>query len=269
MPTALITGASSGIGRATARHLRDRGYTVYAGYRAAADAGALAAEGLLPLPLDVTDPAQIAAAAAQLPALDALVNNAGINLGGPLECVPLETLRRVLEVNLVGAVAVTQAALPALRAAGGRVVFVSSVGGRVALPLVGPYNASKFGLEAAADALRRELRPEGLRVCVIEPGAARTAIWDKGRAAGLALLEELPAPSRARYGPRVERVLAGFARFERRALAPEQVARVIGRAITSPSPRARYRVGLDARLQVGLGWLLPDAALDALVDRLM
>ena len=171
MRTVLITGASTGIGRATALRLDGAGWQVFAGVRKQEDAEALRAAGserLTPLMLDVTDGAQIAAAAARIEAeadggLDGLVNNAGVAIPGPLETLPLEDFRRQVEVNLTAQVAVTQAMLPAIRRAGGRIVFLSSIGGRIAFPLNGAYHAAKFGIEAVGDVFRQELRPVGHR----------------------------------------------------------------------------------------------------------
>ena len=178
----LVTGASTGIGEATARRMKAAGWEVFAAARKDGDLERLRGEGLTPLKLDVTDAGSIAAAKAEVGGrkLHGLVNNAGVAVSGPIEHVPLDELRRQLEVNLVGQVAVIQAFLPNIREAKGRIVNVSSIGGRIALPLVGPYAASKVGLEAVSDSLRRELRPWGIHVSVIEPGAVVTPIWEKG-----------------------------------------------------------------------------------------
>jgi NAD(P)-dependent dehydrogenase (short-subunit alcohol dehydrogenase family) len=162
--TVFVTGASTGIGRATALELARRGWAVLAGLRRPAELG----PGITPVELDVTSPAQVAALRGR--PLDALVNNAGIAVTGPLEYLPLEELREQLEVNTVGQLAVIQACLPALRAARGRIVNVSSVSGRIAFPTYGPYAASKFALEALSDSLRRELRGSGVDVVVVQPG---------------------------------------------------------------------------------------------------
>src|ERR687894_214914 len=179
--TVLVTGASTGIGEATVLHLRELGFDVIGAVRKDEDAERLEGQGLRTVRLDVTDAAQIAAARDSLgdAPLAGLVNNAGIAVASPLEFIPVDRLRQQLEVNLIGQIAVTQAFLPALRRAGGRIVMMSSIGGRVALPLVGPYNASKFGLEGASDSLRRELRPHGVDVILIEPGGVKTPIWKK------------------------------------------------------------------------------------------
>jgi len=181
----VVTGASTGFGAAIARHLAERGFRVFGTVRRAEDEVALARDGVTPVRMDVTDTASIMRARGEVERalgtapLMALVNNAGIPAAGPLELFPLDELRQILEVNLIGAVAVTQAFLALLKASRGRIVNISSVAGRGALPFLGPYAASKFGLEAISDSLRRELLPFGVRVIVIEPGSFKTAIWSK------------------------------------------------------------------------------------------
>ena len=265
MPKAvLVTGASSGIGRAVAGELVRRGFTVFGTIRRRDDAAALAALGATPVTLDVTDAATIAAARAQLEhalagqPLAGLVNNAGIPAAGPLELLPLDELRRVFEVNVVGVVAVTQAFLPLLKAARGRIVNISSLAGRAALPFLGPYAASKFALEAISDSLRRELWPFGIEVIVIEPGNIQSKIWDKVEAMDL-----------TRYrGTPYEAVLARFrdrALRDGRAAPPaDLVARAVRRALTARRPPTRIVVSAHPwleRLAVGL----PDRWLDRLM----
>ena len=217
----LVTGASTGIGYAAALGLADRGFTVYAGVRDDAAASALAAHGdrVRPLRLDVTDDAQIAAAAATVAAdglaLAALIGNAGIAVGGPLEYLPLTELRRQFDVNVFGAMAVAQAFLPQLRATRGRLVFVGSVSGRLAVPFIAPYSASKLALRALTDALRIELRAAGIAVVLVEPGSVRTPIWAKGRASRERLLAMLPPAALERYARPIETMFA-------RTLAEEQ-----------------------------------------------
>jgi NAD(P)-dependent dehydrogenase (short-subunit alcohol dehydrogenase family) len=192
MPTALITGTSSGIGRACVTRLAEDGWRVYAGVRSETDLEAVGAEpgDVEPLRLDVTDADSIAAAATRIEAetgghLDALVNNAGIGFAGALEVVPPEDLRRIFEVNVIGQIAVAQALLPLLRSAGGKIVIVGSVGGRVAFPYAGPYHGTKYALEGLADSLRAELAPQGVAVSLIEPGPISTDLGEGARA-GLA-----------------------------------------------------------------------------------
>mgnify|MGYP005812392829 CR=1 FL=1 len=196
MRSVLVTGASTGIGRATALRLDAAGWRVFAGVRREEDAEALRAAGserLVPLTLDVTDADHLAAAAARVEAagegLDGLVNNAGVAIPAPLETIPIEDLRRQIEVNLIAQVAVTQALLPELRRARGRIVFIASIGGRIAFPLNGPYHAAKFGIEAVGDVFRQELRPWGLRVSIVEPGSIATPIWERGTTTAEAVQE--------------------------------------------------------------------------------
>ena len=179
--TVVVTGASTGIGEAAALHLKELGFEVRAGVRKDEDAERLRAQGVSPLKLDVTDTSSVAAAAAEVgEEVFGLVNNAGVAVSAPVEFVPIDQLRRQLEVNLIGQVAVIQAFLPALRQSHGRIVNISSIGGRIALPLASPYAASKFALEAVSDSLRREVAQFGIEVSLVEPGGVKTPIWKKG-----------------------------------------------------------------------------------------
>jgi NAD(P)-dependent dehydrogenase (short-subunit alcohol dehydrogenase family) len=218
----------------------------------------------------VTDTAQITAAREELGdiALAGLVNNAGIAVAAPLEFLPIDRLRQQLEINLIGQAAVTQAFLPALRRARGRIVNVSSIGGRVGLPLVGAYNASKFGLEGLSDSLRRELRPHGVDVILIEPGGVKTPIWNKGRQLADDMLEDVPPEAERLYGQMVEKVRAETAKIEtERGIEPRVVAEVIGTALTVDRPRTRYLVGKDAKLRARMAKVLPDRVMDRLIGR--
>jgi NAD(P)-dependent dehydrogenase (short-subunit alcohol dehydrogenase family) len=268
--TVLVTGASTGIGEATALHLRERGFDAVGAVRREEDAERLRGAGLRTVKLDVTDADSIAAARAELDdgPLAGLVNNAGIAVAGPLEFLPLDQLRQQLEINLIGQVAVTQRFLPALRAGRGRIVNVSSIGGRVALPLVGAYNASKFGLEAVSDSLRRELRSQGVDVIVIEPGGVKTPIWRKGGERADELSAGMPPEADRLYGPLIAALRSQIELIEReRGMEPRAVAEVIGRALTTGRPRARYLVGRDARARAPLAALLPDRLMDRLILR--
>jgi len=282
VPLALITGASTGIGRATALCLTGKGWTVLAGVRDQSAGERLVEEAgangrVIPLALEVTDAVQIAQAAARVEqeaarpgasprgGLDALVNNAGIGGGGPLELIPLEDLRRQFEVNVFAQVAVTQAMLPALRRAGGRIVFVSSIGGRVAMAFTAPYAASKHAIEAFGDALRVELRSSGVQVALVEPGSVATPIWDKGRAEAerMSVRPEL----QSEYGQvaaAMDKVLQDTAR---RGVAPERVAETIERALSARRMRARYVVGTDAKAMLLVKRLLPDLLFDRVARR--
>ena len=263
---ALVTGTSSGIGRAIAIHLAQRGFDVLAGVRRPGDAP----PGLEHVVLDVTSEDDVAAAAARVGGtLDALVNNAGIAVNGPVEVVPVEQWRRQFEVNLIGQVAVTRALLPALLHARGRIVNISSISGRVAWPLIGPYAASKFALEAVSDALRQEVGRHGVHVVAVEPGVIATPVWEKSRAEGDRLVAAMPADARRRYERQIAGLVALAARMARNGLPPEAVAAVVGEALTARRPRARYRVGRDAKAQALLARLLPDRAYDAFVARVL
>jgi NAD(P)-dependent dehydrogenase (short-subunit alcohol dehydrogenase family) len=272
MPSVLITGAARGIGRATARRLAASGWDVIAGVRGADDAGELERESprITPVILDITDEAQVAALDAHLPErLDAVVNNAGIVVGGPVEGVRREDLLRQFDVNVAGQVAVTQAVLPRLRSSHGRVLFISSVSGRVATPLMGPYTASKFALEAMADALRVELRPWGVAVVLIEPGTIDTDIWRQAEQTVDRTEAALSPEQRALYAGHVATFRRAVPKIRRNASRPEKVADAIERALTAERPSARYLVGADARAQVVLQALLPTRLWDAALARLV
>jgi NAD(P)-dependent dehydrogenase (short-subunit alcohol dehydrogenase family) len=271
----VITGASTGIGRACALRLARNGFDVYAGVRKEEDAERLRADGVTPVILDVTDADSIAAAADQVAAgvgqrgLAGLVNNAGAAFQGPIEYLPIDDLRRQFEVNTIGQVAVTQAFLPLLRRAKGRVVFVGSVGGRVALPFIGPYAGSKAAVSSLADSLRQELTPWDMWVAVVEPGNVATAIWDKADPGTKAAIEKLPPEGRERYAKALESGTETAVKMGRKGADPDKVARVVEHALTSRRPRPRYLVGADAYAQVGLSRLLPERLFGRLVARQM
>lgn len=291
----VVTGASSGIGTACARVLARRGFRVFAGYRKDDDGAALARiAGVTPVRLDVTDAASIREAAdrigrelggesagvgelargrepggadvapAPIMRLAGLVNNAGIAVGGPLEFLPLDTLRLQLEVNVVGLLGVTQALMPLLRRDRGRIVNMGSIAGLSAVPFLGPYAMSKHALEALTDALRMELRPTGIQVSVIEPGAVATPIWQRSIARADALLETLPPEAERYYG----RVMAAVRRRAQESaetgIAAERVAGAVLHALTARRPRTRYLVGRDARIRK-LVSRLPDRLSDRLI----
>jgi NAD(P)-dependent dehydrogenase (short-subunit alcohol dehydrogenase family) len=271
----LVTGASTGIGRATALRLEAAGWRVFAGVRREADAEALreaAPANISPLFLDVTEPEQIAAAAVLIEALPdglaGLVNNAGVAIPSPLETMPIEDFRRQVEINLTGQVAVTQAMLPAIRRAGGRVVFISSIGGRIAFPLTGAYHAAKFGIEAVGDVFRQELAPWGLRVSIVEPGSIDTPIWERGGKSA----DEVGARSPQRetfYGKAIENYRKVVKDTAERGMAPEKVAAVIEHALSAKRPRSRYLVGIDAKVQARLKPLIPTPVFDRIVAKTM
>lgn len=258
-PAVVVTGASSGIGRATALLLAREGYRVYAGVRRDEDAAALtrAADGaLMPLHLDVTRPDVVADVAHRLEAelgargLHGLVNNAGVVVAAPLELVPLEDVREQFEVNVTGTLAVTQALIPLLRRAPGRIINIGSVSGSISTPFTGPYNASKFALRAMTDALRLELAPWGIGVSIIEPGTVRTPMWQRSLGRIQLLERRLPARATQLYGPAFTRMRQFIEAA--RGVPPETVAAVIVTALRSPRPRPYYPVGRDARLRLAL-----------------
>src|SRR5829696_287683 len=267
--TVLVTGASSGIGHATVLLLRELGFDAVGAVRSPDDAERLGAQGVRTALLDVTDRDSIAAARDALDGrpLAGLVNNAGIAVAGPLEFLPLDELRHQLEVNLVGQVAVTQAFLPALRSARGRIVNVSSIGGRVALPLVGPYNMSKFALEAFSDSLRRELLSQGVDVIAVEPGGVRTPIWRKGGELADELVGGMPPDVERLYGRLIEGLRKQTARIAQNGIPASAVAEVIGTAMTAKRPRTRYLVGRDAKVRARVSAVLPDRLMDRAIAR--
>jgi NAD(P)-dependent dehydrogenase (short-subunit alcohol dehydrogenase family) len=268
--TVLVTGASTGIGEATALHLKELGFDSVGAVRKEEDAERLRSHGLRTVKLDVTDPGSISAARAELGdgPLAGLVNNAGIAVAGPLEFLPLDQLRLQLEINLVGQVAVTQQFLPALRAGQGRIVNLSSIGGRVALPLVAAYNASKFALEGISDSLRRELHGQGVDVILIEPGGVKTPIWKKGNELADEIQQQMPPEAERLYGSMVAALRRETVKIEQKTgIDPSVVAEVIGRALTAKRPRTRYLVGTDAKIRGPVAKILPDRMLDRAIAR--
>jgi NAD(P)-dependent dehydrogenase (short-subunit alcohol dehydrogenase family) len=266
-----VTGASTGIGAASARELARRGFHVIAGVRRDRDADALRADGIEPVILDITQPDHIARLAAHFDddsragALRALVNNAAVQFNAPVEALPLSEWRRQFEVNLFGHIAVTQALLPALLRHSGRVVNISSVGGRVAMPTYGPYAGTKFALEAVSDSLRRELAPLGVRVVVIEPGAIRTEMSDRVVATANRLAAAMSPEHRDRYGRLIQATNAHSAAHTPNGKPAADAARVIAKAVTAGKPHTRYTVGRDAAMITCLSRVLPDRMLDRIL----
>ncbi|HEV2237078.1 MAG TPA: SDR family oxidoreductase [Ktedonobacterales bacterium] len=272
----VITGASTGIGAACALALDRAGWRVFAGVRRVEDGAALrkdASDRLTPIELDVVDGAAIAAAAETVGAalgdagLDGLVNNAGISVAAPLEFVPVAELRRQLEVNVTGQMAVTQAFLPLIRRARGRIVNMGSMSGVLAPPFLGPYAASKFAMEALTDCLRVELRPWGIEVVIIEPGGIATPIWEKSLAAADRLLEGMPQQLFDYYGP----VIKGIRRLAQRTgetgLPVRLVADAVMHALTARRPKTRYRIAKGGWMTRRVITQLPDRTRDGLVAR--
>ncbi len=274
----LITGCSTGIGEATALLLAGHGHHVFAGVRRDQDAERLERHVMgrcTPLLLDVADEGSVERAlevvddAVGAAGLAGVVNNAGIAKGGPLEYLPLEAWRDQLEVNVIGQVAVTKASMPLLRRATGRIVFIGSMSGKVATPLMAPYTASKFAIEGLADALRMELAATGIKVAIVEPGAVRTAIWDKGRAEADRMRRELPPEAAERYAPLIASIEKGIEMQDAGGVAPVKVAEAVLHALTASRPRVRYPVGRDAWAGAFVSRALPGRAVDAIVTRLV
>ena len=262
--TALVTGASTGIGEACAVRLARKGWRVLAGVRKQGDAP----DGTEEVLLDVTDQAQVARVAGQVEELHGLVNNAGIALAGPLEFVPVDELRRQLDVNVIGQVAVTQALLPALRRARGRVVFMGSIAGRSSLPFLGPYAASKHALEAIADALRVELAPWGIQVTIVQPGTIKTPIWRKGAERGDEIRASVDGSIDELYGNRLD-AFRRLAMKRGAAGAPaDSVARVVEKALTADRAPTRALVGRDAIIRAQFE-RLPDRLRDRVYERVL
>lgn len=267
----VVTGASTGMGAATAEELARRGFHVLAGVRREADADALRADGIEPQILDITVESDIAAIADRVTRdprpLRALVNNAGIAINSPVETLPMAQWRRQFEVNLFGHIAITQALLPELFKSCGTVVNISSVGGKVVLPTYGAYAGSKFALEAASDALRREVSDLGVKVVVVEPGAVKTAMPERGIATAQGLIADMTATQLARYGDLNAAVTAQARSFLDIGVPAEHAAKVIVKAATASRPRTRYTIGRDAAVLVRLSRVLPDRALDRIMRR--
>jgi NAD(P)-dependent dehydrogenase (short-subunit alcohol dehydrogenase family) len=262
----VVTGASTGIGRACVAELARAGAQVWATVRSDKDADALSGEHgdkVRVLRMDVTDADSVRAAAEEVAAagpLSGLVNNAGVALPAPLEYIPIEVFRRQLEVNLIGQLAVTQAMLPALRKAreqgsDARIVMIGSIGGRIAAPMLGAYHASKFGMVGLADTLRAELAPSGIRVLLIEPGAIATPIWDRGASAGNELMEKITPEAVERYSAQINVARKGAARSAKKGMPPERAAAIIVKALTAANPRPRLLIGRDAQAAAAVAQL--------------
>lgn len=275
-PAILVTGASSGIGRACALALDAHGFQVFAGVRSDTDAAALrrdASSRLTPLFLDVTDAASIAAALEQIAqatgiaGLAGLVNNAGVTIPGPLEYLALDDFRRQLEINLVGQLAVTQACLPLIRLARGRIVTISSVAGRLTMPFNGAYSAAKHALEALCDTLRLELAPSGIQVSLVQPGTIATSMGGKLVRDADAAVQALPPAGRARYGQAFQQLAAMMNTHAAHGAAPAVVVAAVTHALTAPRPRTRYAVGPGVRPMLTLARVLPDRLMDRIILR--
>jgi NAD(P)-dependent dehydrogenase (short-subunit alcohol dehydrogenase family) len=271
----IVTGASTGMGASTARELAARGFHVLAGVRREIDADALRSDGIEPHILDITVESDVAAIAGRVAAdpfgrpLRALVNNAGIAINAPVEALPIDELRRQFEVNLFGHVAMIQALLPALLRSSGTVVNISSIGGKVALPTYSAYAGTKFALEALSDSLRREVSALGVKVVVIEPGAVKTEMAERGIATADRLKAGMTTEQLERYGDLIA-AMSNLARsFDTDGVPADHAAEVIANAATAARPRTRYTIGRDAAVLARLARVLPDRLLDRVVHRVL
>jgi NAD(P)-dependent dehydrogenase (short-subunit alcohol dehydrogenase family) len=271
----VVTGASTGMGAATAHELARRGFHVLAGVRRDIDADALRGDGIEPHILDITvekDVAAIADRVAHDPqgrSLRALINNAGVAINAPVEALPIAQWRRQFEVNLFGHVAMIQALMPSLLRSSGTVVNISSVGGKVALPTYPAYAGTKFALEALSDSLRREVHGLGVKVVVIEPGAVKTAMAERGVATADRLKSAMPEDQRERYGDLIDAMSSMARSFDVDGVSAEYAAKVIAKAATASRPRTRYTIGRDAAVLARLSRVLPDRVLDRVVRRVL
>ncbi len=270
----VISGASTGIGRSCALHLDRLGFYVFAGVRREADGRALARDAsprLTPLLLDITDPDSVAAAHLTVSdrriAVAGLVNNAGTTVPCPVEFLPLDTLRQQLEVNLLGHVAMVQAFLPLLRRSHGRVINISSLAGRLPVPVMGSYSAAKHALEGLSGSLRLELADSGVHVAIVEPGNIRTPMSGKLRADVSTAMSAMTAEGKEAYSGLLRGVEAAVAEGGERGAPPEVVAEAVAHALTSDSPRIRYPVGPQAGRMMLLARALPDRLLDVVLKR--
>ena len=254
----IITGASTGIGEACALRLDKAGWRVFAGVRKEADGARLkqqTSDRLTPIVLDVTDQARIDAAAATVAAavgaagVQGVVNNAGVSVNGPLEYLTSDDLRRQLEVNVIGQIAMTRTFLELVRKGNGRIVFIGSIAGKMATPFLGPYCASKHAMEALSDSLRQELRPWRISVSLVEPGSIATKIWEKGMADADEYEKNMPEEAVMRYGKAFTALRQAAAKFGDAGIPADRVARSVEHALTSGRPRTRYIVGFDATMQ--------------------
>jgi NAD(P)-dependent dehydrogenase (short-subunit alcohol dehydrogenase family) len=267
-PTVLVTGAGRGLGYVAAVRLAAVGWRVYAGVRNAADAQRMAEKSnVTPVIVDVTNEEHLAQLPSQLPErLDALVSNAGVAVGGPIETLTLDDLRWQLDVNVIGAVGVTQAVLPLIRKAHGRIVFISSTSGRVATPSLGAYGASKFALEAIGDSLRNELRPWGIKVSLIEPGQIDTDMSKGSHEQHDENIAKMSTGHQKLYAKHSEGMHKAIDLMDGVISSPEEITVAIERALTDKRPRARYLVGKGSRAHAYTR-ILPSPMADAIFSR--
>lgn len=270
-PLAVVTGASSGIGRATAVRLAADGFHVLAGVRRAADGDDIRAAGIEPVILDITEQPHITELVARIETdpdsrpLRVLVNNAGIAINAPVEVLALADWRRQFEVSVFGQVAITRALLPLLLASRGRIVNVTSVGGRIAMANYGAYSAAKFAMEAVSDSLRREVQGLGVSVIKVTPGAVSTSLTESVLATSSRLAATMTPDQHARYGTLIRAFTAQAEGFARNGATPDAAAVVISRAVSARRPKTRYTIGRDGALFTAASRMLPDRVLDGML----
>ncbi|MBI3213615.1 MAG: SDR family oxidoreductase [Mycobacterium sp.] len=267
MPSVMVTGAGRGIGLAITEHMSRRGWNVFATARSESALRHLdGMPNVHAVPLDITDRSGIAALPDRLPAtLDGVVNNAGIIVNGPVESLSLDDLTRQLDVNVISQVAVTQAVLPKIRAARGRVVFISSVSGLITTPGTGAYNASKYAIESLADALRMELRPWRIPVSLIEPGPIRTDMWGDVLTDYDAMTAQLSPQHRELYAAHLAGSRKLMGRMQKFAADPKRVTKAVDHALTSRRPKRRYLLDIASRAQKAIVAVTPTAINDAVL----
>jgi NAD(P)-dependent dehydrogenase (short-subunit alcohol dehydrogenase family) len=269
----VITGASTGIGNATAKELAGRGYFILAGVRREIDADAIRCENIEPVILDITNETHIAGLVQRLKEdsekrpLRALINNAAIEINAPLEVLKLSEWRRQFDVNVIGQVAMIQGLLPALFQSRGTIVNISSIGGKAAMACYGPYASTKFALEGLSDALRRELEPSGVKVIVIEPGGVKSQMSLQVRTKAEKITSEMTPEHRSRYGAMMHAMVSLAETYIKNAVPAEKAAEIIANTLTKKKPRTRYIIGKDAAVLRIMNWLLPDRWLDSLLAR--
>jgi NAD(P)-dependent dehydrogenase (short-subunit alcohol dehydrogenase family) len=267
MPSVLVTGAGRGIGLAITEHMSQRGWDVYATARSDAALRSLdRLPNVHPIPLEVTDRSAIAALPDQLPAgLNGVVNNVGIMVNGPVEGLSIDDLERQLDVNVIAQIAVTQAVLPKIREARGRVVFISSVSGLITTPGTGAYNASKYAIESLGDALRMELRPWKIPVSLIEPGPIRTDMWGDVLDEYDRMTKQLTDEHRELYAAHLVGSRKLLGRMQKLAGDPKRVSKAVNHALTSRRPKRRYLLDIASRAQKAVFAITPSAINDAVL----
>ena len=276
--TILVTGASTGIGWATSLELAEKGWRVFAAVRKEADAKKLreaSSNKITPVIMDIVDYESVKRGAREIEnalggaGLDALFNNAGISVQGPLEIIPIELFEQQIRVNVFGHIFVTQTFLPLIRKAQGRIVFTSSESGKITLPLMAPYSASKFALEAVANAFRIELRPWKIRVSSVELQTIKTPMWEKIDTSTEKLIASLPQQARDLYQNELK-TLSVFPKWQAgMGISMKKAVRVIIRALSARSPKARYLVGYEARLLIYSHAITPTWMMDWIASKSM